>query len=77
MSNEGKVGPHFILALDLSKQGEGLLDAGGVEQFATAGAGDCLLAGAVLTEPGVLGLGVRADGRDRDLGGADGATDRF
>ena len=54
-----------------------LLDAGGVEQLAAAGAGYRLLAGAVLAEPGVLGLGVRADGRDRDLVRADGATDGF
>ena len=53
----------------------GLLDAGGVEQVAAAGTGYGLLAGAVLTEPGVVGLSVRADGRDRDLVRADGATD--
>jgi hypothetical protein len=57
--------------------GVGLVYAGGVDQFAAAGTGDGLLVGAVLAEPGVVGLSVGADGRDRDLGGADGATDRF
>ena len=41
--------------------GVGGLDAGGVEQFAAAAARNGLLAGAVLTEPGVLGFSVRAD----------------
>jgi len=44
-------------------------------QLAAAWAGYGLLAGTVLTEARVLGLGVRADGRERDPGGADGATD--
>ena len=54
-----------------------LVYAGGVEQLAAAGAGNGLLAGAVLTEAGVLSLGVRADGRDRDLVVADGARGVF
>ena len=45
-----------------------LLDAGHVEQPAAAAAGDGLLAGAVLAEPGVVGLSVGADGRERDPG---------
>ena len=44
----------------------GLRDTAGVDQFAAAGTGDGLLVGAVLAEPRVVGLSVRADGRDRD-----------
>ncbi len=47
-----------------------LVYAGGVKQLAAAGAGDGLLAGAVLAEPGVLGLGVRADGPQGGFAGA-------
>ena len=55
----------------------GLLDAGCVEEVATAWAGDGLLAGAVLTEPGVVGEEVLVDGPYGDFMGADGAEDGF
>ena len=55
--------------------GVGLRDTVSVEELAAAGAGNGLLVGVVLTEPGVVGLSVGADGRDRDPVRADGAKD--
>ena len=68
------VGEPQVVAPD---DGVGLLYTIRMEQVAAAWAGDGLLVGMDGAEPGVLGLGVRADGRDRDPVRADGAEDGF
>ena len=54
-----------------------LLDAGHVEQPSAAAARNGLLVRTGLAEARVLGLGVRADGREGDPGCADGAKGGF